>query len=94
MIEAVDGQNAVDLYEANAERIDILLFDSVMPKRNGRQAYDAISAINPSVKVIFMSGYTRDVVLDKGVEEMRFDFLSKPVSHDTLLHKLREVLDR
>lgn len=94
VIQAVDGEDAVDRFEANQDKIDLLIFDSVMPKKNGRQAYDAISAIHPTVKVIFMSGYTRDVVLDKGIEEKKFDFLSKPVAKDILLARIREVLDR
>ncbi len=94
VLQAVDGANALELFKENVSQIDILLFDSVMPKKNGRQAYDEIHQIEPDIKVIFMSGYTRDVVLDKGVEEKRFDFLSKPVSHDVLLGKLREVLNR
>ena len=94
VIQAVDGQDAIDRFNAHSGRVDILLFDSVMPKKNGRQAYDVIAAAHPAVKVIFMSGYTRDVVLDKGIEEQRFDFLSKPAPHDILLAKIREVLDR
>ncbi len=93
VIQAVDGQDAVDHFNARIGQIDLLLFDSVMPKKNGRQAYDEIAAIQPSIKVIFMSGYTSDVVLDKGVEEKGFNFIAKPVQHDILFRKVREVLD-
>ncbi|MGV8058507.1 MAG: PAS domain S-box protein [Smithellaceae bacterium] len=94
VIQAVDGQNAIECFNAKRNSIDILIFDSVMPQKNGREAYDEISARHPSMKVIFMSGYTRDILLDKGIEEKRFDFLIKPISHDILLGKVREVLDR
>jgi DNA-binding NtrC family response regulator len=65
-----------------------------MPKKNGRQVYDVISSTHPHIKVIFISGYTRDIVLDKGIEDKKFDFITKPVQADTFLRKVREVLDR
>jgi len=71
-----------------------MLFDSVMPNKNGREAYDDIIKFKPDAKVLFMSGHTRDVVLDRGVEEGRFDFISKPLSPHDLLKKIREILDR
>ncbi|HEX2964571.1 MAG TPA: response regulator, partial [Syntrophorhabdaceae bacterium] len=73
--------------------IKLLILDSVMPKMNGRAAYDAIRTIDPSVKVIFISGYTRDIVLDKGIEDKKFVFIAKPLSPAELLRKVREVLD-
>ena len=71
-----------------------MIFDSVMPRKNGREAYDEIHAANPDIKVIFTSGYTRDIVLDKGIEAKEFDFVSKPILPDEILSKVREVLDR
>lgn len=93
VIEAVDGEEAVTLFNTHPN-IDLLILDSVMPRKNGRQAYDDISAGNPDIKVIFTSGYTKDVILDKGIEDKRFDFIAKPVSIETLLRTVREVLDR
>ena len=91
-IEAVDGADAVERFRG-AETIDLLLLDSVMPRMNGREAYNEIEKIKPGIKVIFTSGYTRDVFLDKGVEDREFTFLQKPISPDTLLRKVRGVLD-
>ncbi len=93
VIEAVDGEDAVDKFDRN-KGVGLLILDSVMPRMNGRQVYDVISAGLPGIKVLFISGYTRDVVLDKGIEEKRFDFLSKPLTANDLLHKVREILDR
>jgi two-component system, cell cycle sensor histidine kinase and response regulator CckA len=93
VIAAEDGEDAIEKFRTN-EGIGLLLFDSVMPKKNGREAYDAIRHIDPAVKVIFTSGYTRDIVLDKGIEEKRFDFISKPLQRNKLLEQVREVLDR
>ncbi|MDD5168759.1 MAG: PAS domain S-box protein [Syntrophales bacterium] len=95
VIEAGDGQEAIDKFKAvGAGKIDLLLFDSVMPKMNGRVVYDELAKMAPKIKVLFMSGYTRDIVLDKGIEERRFAFVSKPVTPMQLLAKVREVLDK
>jgi len=66
----------------------------VMPGGNGKEVFDEISRINPGVKAIFMSGYTGDVVIGKGIKEEGVDFLQKPLSVPALLAKVREVLDR
>ena len=92
-IEAVDGEDAVLQFTLH-EGIDLLVIDSVMPKKNGREAYDEIHKMNPRIKVLFTSGYTRDVILDKGIEERQFDFLSKPIMPNEFLRKVREILDR
>jgi two-component system NtrC family sensor kinase len=93
IFEATDGQDAVEKFKEYSN-IDLIILDSVMPRKNGREAYDEIRKIEPLIKTIFMSGYTRDIVLDKGVEEKKVDFVSKPISPDIILKKIREVLER
>ncbi|HEX2967396.1 MAG TPA: ATP-binding protein, partial [Syntrophorhabdaceae bacterium] len=93
ILEAEDGEDAIDKYN-KYKNIHLVILDSVMPKKDGREAYDVIKNINPDAKTLFMSGYTRDVVLDKGVEEGRFEFISKPILPDELLRKVRDVLDK
>jgi len=93
IIEAEDGEDATNKFNKH-KNIDLLILDSVMPKMNGKAAYDEISATNPRIKVIFTSGYTRDIILDKGIEDKKFDFIAKPLSPKELLEKVREVLDR
>ena len=93
VIEATDGADAVQQFK-KTDKIDLLILDSVMPKKNGREAYNEIHDIKPGIKVLFTSGYTRDVVLDKGVEDKVFDFIAKPISPSALLQKVREVLDK
>jgi CheY-like chemotaxis protein len=90
--EAVDGADAVE-QSKKAAKIDLLIIDSIMPKKNGREAYNEIHEIKPDIGVIFTSGYTRDVFLDKGVEDKKFHFLQKPIAPDTLLKMVRDVLD-
>jgi two-component system, cell cycle sensor histidine kinase and response regulator CckA len=93
VIEAMDGQDAIDKLKKQ-RRIDLVILDSVMPKKNGREVYDEARVINPGIKVIFTSGYAKDIVLDKGIETKDVDFISKPISPDEMLIKVRESLDR
>jgi PAS domain S-box-containing protein len=93
VVEAIDGADAIEQFE-KAPKIDLLILDSVMPRKNGLEAYDAISALSPGIKVLFTSGYTRDVVLNKGIEDRQFDFIPKPIVPGALLEKIREVLDK
>ena len=94
VLEAVDGQDAVEIFARQGAGIDLLILDSVMPRKNGRETYDAIKNMNIPVKVLFMSGYTKDIILDKGVEEGEVDFIAKPITPDDLLARVRDILDR
>jgi len=93
IIEATDGDDAIDKFNKH-RNTDLLIIDLIMPKKNGKEAYEEISKINPQIKVLFISGYTRDVVLDKGIEGKEFDFIPKPLSPRELLQKVEEMLDR
>ena len=93
VIEAIDGEDAVNKFN-EFNKPDLVILDSVMPNKNGREVYDEIIKTRPDIKVLFCSGYTRDVVLDKGIEEKEVDFLTKPITPNTLLEKVREILDR
>lgn len=94
VIEAKDGEDAVKKYKECRETISLLILDVVMPGKNGKESYEEIREMKPSIRVLFMSGYTGDVVLDKGVHDAKVDFIAKPLSAQELLRKVREVLDR
>lgn len=94
VLEADDGEQAVRLFHENKDRIALIIFDVIMPKKNGKEAYDEIKKINPNIKTIFTSGYTADIVHKKGILDEGLDFLSKPVSPQGLLKKVKEVLER
>ncbi len=87
-----DGEDAVNKYRQHASEIDMVLLDVVMPRKNGKEAYEAIKLINPHISVLFMSGYTADIIHQKGILEEGVYFISKPISPDILLSKIREVL--
>jgi PAS domain S-box-containing protein len=93
-IEAADGNDAIRLYDEHRGKVDLVILDVVMPGKNGKEVLDEITRINPSVKAVFVSGYTGDIVIDKGIESESVDFLQKPLSVSKLLSKVREVLDR
>ena len=64
-----------------------------MPKMNGRELVERIKIARPGIKVLFVSGYAEDAVLQQGIEMRGLAFLHKPFSLDTLAQKVREVLD-
>ncbi len=93
IIEAVNGADAINKFIENKDRIQLLLFDLIMPKKNGKEAYEEIRKVMPDIKVLFTSGYTADIIHEKGILEEGINFIPKPVSPDDLLRKIREVLD-
>jgi DNA-binding NarL/FixJ family response regulator len=64
-----------------------------MPKMNGKEARDAILAIKPDVKTLYISGYNADVLRSKGINADSQNIILKPVSPVDLLRKIRRVLD-
>lgn len=93
VIEARDGEDALAKYHANRDRIQLLLLDVVMPRMNGREVYDTVRNEGGQVRVLFSSGYTADIIEQKGILEDGVGFLSKPVTMQVLLAKVREALD-
>ncbi len=94
VIEAVDGEDAVQKFKENQASIQLLLFDIIMPKMSGQDAYEAISKIRPGIKTIFMSGYAPDTIREKAALGETAPLLGKPLSPTELLQKVREILDR
>ena len=92
VIEAVDGIDGVEKFRDHQNEIHLLLTDIMMPRKNGKEAYNDIKKIKGDIKVIFISGYsaaaTREL-LDEGLI-----FLAKPVSPRELLAKIREALEK
>jgi two-component system, cell cycle sensor histidine kinase and response regulator CckA len=93
VIEATDGEDAVSRFMAHDD-ICLVVLDSVMPKRNGRQAYDAMRAAKPGVKALFMSGYGRETILGKGIKDGEMDFIDKPLVPGAFVRKVEEIIVR
>jgi PAS domain S-box-containing protein len=91
VIEAGNGEELVDRFR-EAAQVDLVVLDVVMPKKNGREALDEIKTTRPDIKALFISGYTADIIHRKGILDQSLNFLSKPITREVLLHKIREVL--
>jgi nitrogen-specific signal transduction histidine kinase/CheY-like chemotaxis protein len=91
---AENGAEAIELAEHEDRPIHLLLTDVVMPGMSGREVASYLTAKRPDMRVIFMSGYTNDVIAHHGVLDSGISFIEKPFSQETLMRKLREVLDR
>ena len=92
VIEAHDGEDAEVKFHDHRDEIDLLIFDVIMPGKNGKQAYDSIKKIRPDLKCLFLSGYTADIISNSGISEKEGAFLQKPVPPHLLLTKVREIL--
>jgi CheY-like chemotaxis protein len=94
VIEAVDGLDAVKKFRLHYDTIDLLLLDVIMPGKNGGEVYAEAQAVNPSVRVLFMSGYPADIIKTHVAPAEGVHFLSKPEAPQVLLKKIREVLGK
>ncbi|MFN2220491.1 MAG: response regulator, partial [Anaerolineae bacterium] len=94
VLDAADGQAALDLSRSHEGPIDLLLTDVIMPGMNGRELADLLQPERPEMQVLYMSGYTGDAIAHHGVLADKSAFLPKPFTLEDLLRKVREVLDK
>jgi CheY-like chemotaxis protein len=94
VLTAANGNEALQRASVHAGAIDLLATDIVMPGMSGRLLAEAVRAIRPGIRVLFMSGYTDDAVLRQGTLDDRDAFLQKPFSPLGLARKVRAQLDR
>jgi hypothetical protein len=93
VILACDGEDAVEKFKAGKEKIAIIVMDMIMPRKSGKEAYEEIKKIQPDVRILFMSGYSPDLLHDRGISANGEDVLIKPIHPLELVRKLRAVLD-
>jgi len=93
VIEAASGEEALEIFQKLASEIHLVLTDMVMPKMSGRELSDRLRELRPELKVIYMSGYTDDVLVRTGALGPGMSFLQKPLRPDVLAAKVREALD-
>jgi PAS domain S-box-containing protein len=93
VIEAVSGADGLQIAEAHAGAIDLLLTDVIMPGMSGRQLAETLAPIRPEMKVVYMSGYTDDVIAHKGILLPGIHFISKPLVPTKMVRRLRNILD-
>jgi CheY-like chemotaxis protein len=93
VLTAKDGHEALVMLNTHPDNIDLLLTDVVMPGMNGKQLYEVARNNQPGLKVIYMSGYSHDVIADRGALHGEVHFIQKPFSTHDLGMIVRKTLD-
>ena len=94
VLEAANGEEALHMVHGiPPQSIHLMLTDVVMPRMSGRQLADRVESWQPTMKVLYMSGYTDNAIVHHGVLDPGTAYIQKPFTPDTLVSKIREVLD-
>ena len=93
VLSAGHGGDALELAHARDGDIDLVLTDIVMPNMSGRELVDALRSTRPDVRVLYMSGYTDDEILRRGLHDPTMAFIQKPFTAENLAVQVRKVLD-
>jgi PAS domain S-box-containing protein len=94
IITAATPSRAMEIAHSHSGNIHLVITDVVMPEMNGRDLSEKLSALYPDIKLLFMSGYTANVIAHQGVLEEGVNFIQKPFSMEDLAGKVWEVLDK
>ena len=94
VLEAVDGQDALNCFKAHAREVDLLLLDVVLPKMSGKDVQEYVNARYPGIRTLFISGYTEDILGRKWDFGADLRLVAKPISPFALLGEIRAVLDQ
>jgi CheY-like chemotaxis protein len=88
------GEEAIEVYKKNGQKIDLVLLDMAMPFMGGSETYDSLKEVDPDVKVLLTSGYSIDgqatAILERGCD----GFIEKPFTIDELSQKLKGILEK
>ncbi|HZT28245.1 MAG TPA: ATP-binding protein [Bryobacteraceae bacterium] len=93
VLEGCDGVDALEVYQQYRKPVHLLLTDVLMPRMNGRELADTLMALDPGLKVIYMSGYPGDAFVRTAARSADAVFLQKPLKPDVLTRTVRQVLD-
>jgi CheY-like chemotaxis protein len=91
VLEAADGEEAVEKFRNSRQKIHALVLDVIMPKMNGKETCRKIREKQPDIKVLFTSSYTEDVMFQKGMIDSNVNFILKPFSPRELLNRFKAV---
>jgi len=93
VFHAQDPSQALDIAKTHHAAISLLITDVVMPQMSGKALAEQMQAVNPAIKVLFMSGYTADVIAYRGILDTEVRFIQKPFSMKELAFKVRQALE-
>jgi CheY-like chemotaxis protein len=93
VLEAQDADSALGVFERKGIRIDLLLTDVVLPGVNGRELARQIRVRQPNIKVLFMTGYSRNAIIHQGRLDPDVELIQKPITQADIAARIREMLD-
>jgi CheY-like chemotaxis protein len=93
VIEAADGSEAEEKFRDHAAAISLVILDTIMPRKNGKETFASIVQIKPGVRMLFISGYPAEVIAQRGLLPEGTIFMAKPISPMALLRNIRQLLD-
>jgi PAS domain S-box-containing protein len=94
VLVAREGKEALEIYKAYQQEIDLIILDMIMPNMAGSKTFDQLKEINPNIKVLLSSGYSIDGLATEILERGCNGFIQKPFNIKSLSQKLREILDK
>ncbi len=93
IIEAQNGKEALSILSNRTNNVKLILTDLVMPEMGGKELAEIISKVDPSLKILFTSGYSDNHVVQKGILEKNVNFVQKPYTFQSISQKIRTILD-
>jgi DNA-binding response OmpR family regulator len=93
VLDATDGASAIRMVSGHPGAVNILITDVVLPGMNGRELYDRLLRQRPGLRVLFMSGYSGDILSENGVTTEGVDLIQKPFTLQAFTAKVRDVLN-
>jgi len=94
VLSAEDGEEAISVYRSNRDKIDLVLLDMIMPKKNGAEVFYELKKMNPDVKVIIVSGFSMDYQARQLLKDGAYAFIQKPCRTDKFLMIIRELFSK
>lgn len=92
ILQAENGDQAIQIALQNIQPIDLLITDIIMPKMNGKELSDQMKILFPHLAIIYMSGYPLDIISQHGIQEEDISFLQKPFPEENLIQLIDEIL--
>jgi CheY-like chemotaxis protein len=94
VLKAQNGKEAVDIFNANLDKIKLVILDIIMPDMGGGEVYEKIKAIKPDIKVLLASGYSVDGQAIELLERGCDGFIQKPFTMEELSAKIRQIMEK